>query len=109
MDDVNDNNENPGVVLSQGIAPTDEYYEDMITGGRPEADYEEVMDKYVNVEPILDITLANEWQGRVTKRLRGIDGKVVGSVHVNPFFDTREYDIEFTDGSMDNYTANIIA
>ena len=40
LDDVIDNHENPGVVLDQGITPTDEDYGDMITGERPEVDYE---------------------------------------------------------------------
>ena len=29
-------------------------------------------------------------------------------MHTDPFFDTREYDIEFTDGTQDKYTANLI-
>ena len=32
LDDVNDNNEKPGVVLDQGINPTNEDYGEMITG-----------------------------------------------------------------------------
>ena len=67
------------------------------------------MDKYLNVELILDVCLANERRGRVTKRSRGFDGKAVGRAHANPFFYTREYDIEFTDGSVDKYTANLIS
>ena len=39
--------------------------------------------------------------------MRGLDGEAVGRAHANLFFDTREYDIEFTDGSMDRYTANV--
>ena len=60
------------------------------------------MDKYLNVELLLDVGLANERQGRVTKRSRGLDGEAVGRAHANPFFDTREYDIEFMDGSVGN-------
>ena len=61
----------------------------MITGELPEADDEEAMDKYFNVELILDVGSANKQQGRVAKRLRGLDGEVVGHAHANPFFDTR--------------------
>ena len=32
LDDVNDNNEKPGVVSDQGINPTNEDYGEMITG-----------------------------------------------------------------------------
>ena len=51
----------------------------------------------------------NERQGHVAKRSWGLDGEEVGRAHANPFFDTREYDIEFKDGSVDKYTANVIA
>ena len=30
-------------------------------------------------------------------------------MHNNPLFDTREYEVEFTDGSQEKYQANIIA
>ena len=69
-------------------------------------DDEESVDKYLNVELILDVVSANERQGRVAKRLRVLDGEAVGRAQANPVFDTREYDIEFTDGSVDKYTAN---
>ena len=42
------------------------------------------MDKYLNVELILDVGSANERWGRVAKRLRGLDGKAVGHAHDNP-------------------------
>ena len=67
------------------------------------------MDKYLNVELLLDVGLAKERQGRVTKRSRGLDGEAVGRAHANQLFDTKEYDIEFTDGLVDKYTANAIA
>ena len=109
LDYIKDNQEKPGVVSDQGITPIDEDYGDMITGERPEADDEEAVDKYLNVELILDVSSVNEWQGHVVECSQGLDSKAVGCAHANPFFDTREYDIEFTDGSVDNYTANVIA
>ena len=81
----------------------------MITGERPEADDEEAVEKYLNVKLILDVGLENKQQGRVAKRLRGLDCEAVGRAHANPFFDTREYGIEFTDGLVDKYTSNVIA
>ena len=59
------------------------------------------MDKYLNVELILDVGSAKEQRGRVAKRSQGLDGKAVGRAHSNPIFDKREYGIEFTDGSVD--------
>ena len=109
LDDIKDDQENPSIVLDQWITPNDEDYGDMIAGERPEADGEEVADKYLNVELILDVGSANERQGRVAKRSRVLDGKAVGRVHANPFFDTRQYEIEFTDGPVDKYTENLIA
>ena len=40
--------------------------------------------------------------------MRGLDGEAVGRAHDNPFLDTREYGIEFTDGSVDKYKSNVI-
>ena len=63
LDDVNDYHENPGVVSDRGITPTDDDYGDMITGEQPKAGDKESVDKYLNVEPILDVVLANERRG----------------------------------------------
>ena len=57
----------------------------------------------------MDVGSGNERKGPVTNRSRGHDGKPIGVAHNNPLFDTREYDVEFTDGSIENYAANIIA
>jgi len=34
---------------------------------------------------------------------------MIGRAHNNPLFDTREYEVEFTDGTHEKYQANIIA
>ena len=44
----------------------------------------------------------------MVKRSRKIDGRAIGHLHTNPFFDTREYKIEFIDGTRDKYSDNII-
>jgi hypothetical protein len=44
----------------------------------------------------------------VIKRAKGIGGEAVCHAHANPFFDTREYEVEFTDGTIERYAANII-
>jgi hypothetical protein len=43
------------------------------------------------------------------KRMQGLDGEPIGRAHANPLFDTREYEIEFTDGTTEKYQVNIIA
>ena len=39
---------------------------------------------------------------------QGLDGEPIRA-HANPLFDTREYEIEFIDGTHEKYQANIIA
>jgi hypothetical protein len=44
----------------------------------------------------------------VIKRAKGIGGEPVSRAHTNPFFDTREYEVEFTDGTIEQYAVNVI-
>ena len=69
LDDIKDNQENPGGVSDQGITPTHEDYGEMNIGERSEVDDEEAVDKYLNVELILDVGSENKRRGRVAKRL----------------------------------------
>ena len=48
-------------------------------------------------------------RGRVVKRKRDQEGNPTGRAHENPILDTRQYEVEFDDGSIDEYTTNIIA
>jgi Reverse transcriptase (RNA-dependent DNA polymerase) len=91
--------------------PADDEYGDMITPEALEADdmSEEIMDKYLNTELIFDMGTGAERRGRVIKRAKGTTGQPIGRSHANPLFDTREYVVEFTDGSTENYFANVIA
>jgi len=70
---------------------------------------DELLDKYLNAELIFDVGTGNERKGRVVKRAKGTSGEPIGRAHSNPLFDTREYVVEFTDGSTENYFANVIA
>jgi hypothetical protein len=38
-----------------------------------------------------------------------VDSEPIGCAHANPLFDTREYKIEFADGTRDKYQVNVIA
>ena len=80
----------------------------MIVKGRPN-DEDEVIDKYLNMNLIFDVGTNNDCHGTVVKSSRGLDGRATGRSHTNPFFETRENEIEFTDGTWDEYAANIIA
>jgi hypothetical protein len=105
-----DEDENPGVAyMEDANTPADEEYGDMNTAERPEEDDEEAVDNYLNVELIMNMGTNDERRGRVVKRSRGLDGEPIGRAHTNPLFDTREYEVEFTDGTHEKYQANVIA
>ena len=91
--------------------PADDEYGDMLAPEALEADdmSDEIMDKYLNTELIFDMGTGAERRGRVIKRAKGTTGQPIGRSHANPLFDTREYVVEFTDGSTENYFANVIA
>ena len=48
-------------------------------------------------------------QGHVLKRVKEPNGTKKGKAHRNPMFNTRTYLVEFKDGSVMEYIANIIA
>jgi hypothetical protein len=73
-------------------------YGDMHTNEKPEDDDEVAVDKYLNVELIMNVNTNDERCGCVVKRSRGLDSEPIGCAHANPLFDTREYEIEFMDG-----------
>jgi hypothetical protein len=93
------------------VAPDDVEYGDMLVEERLERDEmsDELADKYIGAELIFGVGLGNERRGRVTKRAKGLYGDEIGRAHSNPLFDTREYVVEFTDGTEENYFANVIA
>jgi hypothetical protein len=45
----------------------------------------------------------------VKQRKRVHDGNPVGCSHLNPLLDTREYEVEFPDGSINVLMVNVIA
>ena len=68
----------------------------------------ETFDQYLGAELLLphgDQMIT----GRVVKRARGQDGNPIGIRNNNPLLDTREYVVEFSDGSTAEYNANVIA
>ena len=97
--------------LPTGVTHVDENYGDMLVPEAMDADDidDEILDKYLNAELIFDVGTGSERKGRVVKRAKGTSGDPIGRAHTNPLFDTREYVVEFTDGSTENYSANVIA
>jgi hypothetical protein len=95
-----------------GIVRAEEDYGNMVTADA--LDVEDIvdnllLDKYLNAELIFDVGTGNERKGRVVKCAKGTSGEPIGRAHSNPLFGTQEYVVEFTDGSSENYFANVIA
>jgi hypothetical protein len=107
LEDLDD--EGIGAMVEDGITPTKEEYDDMIVEEHPEANDEEAVDKYLNMELRMGTGTDDERWGRVIKSAKGIGGEPVGHAHANPFFDMREYEVEFTDGTIERYATNVIA
>ena len=65
-------------------------------------------DKIINAEVI--IQNGDEMaMGKVARRSLDADGRMTGTYHDNPFLNTITYDIEFPNGQVKEYGANIIA
>ena len=79
----------------------------MIVEGQPN-NQEEVIDKYLNMNLIFYVITNNKRCRTVVQFSQGLDGRGIGRFHTNPFFDTRDYEIEFADGTQDKYTVNVI-
>ena len=79
----------------------------MIVEELPDDDEHEDLDNYIHAQLLLDVG-KEKLQGRVTQRVRAPDGSKKGKPHKNPMFDTHAYLVEFSDGSVSEYTANII-
>ena len=58
--------------------PTAAEYDDMHTDDRPDDDNDEAVDKYLNIELIMDVGSNDEQRGCVVKRSRGLDSEPIG-------------------------------
>ena len=47
--------------------------------------------------------------GKVKRRTLGLDGRTIGKYHDSPIMNSMLYDVEFPDGQVKEYTANVIA
>ena len=85
----------------------DKEYDDMIVEGRPNDEYK-VVDKYLGINLIFDVCTKDKHRGTVVKLSQVLDGRAIGHSRTNYFFETRQYEIYFKDGTRDEYTVNII-
>ena len=98
-----------------------EKYEDHEQKEQPTLEVEDIVDstgKLINQQPAYDQIINAEVQlqlgeemvnGKVIQRTIGPDGKVTGTYDNNPFLNSIIYDVEFPDGQVKEYAANIIA
>ena len=90
--------------------PDFEPYADAVSGDTssnrmPEAD---AYDKYLSTEVILP-TCDHMIHSRVKNRKRDANGNPVGRANTNPILNTRLYNVQFPDGHVAAYAANVIA
>jgi len=71
-------------------------------------DAPDTFDQYVGAEVLLP-TGDRQATGRVIGRKRDLDGVPRGQANANPILDTRVYTVEFPDGDIGEYAANMIA
>jgi hypothetical protein len=99
LEDVEDDANNDDNGDSMGLVPWDEEYGDLIQDPCPDVDDVETFDRYLNAEFIVhhgDESI----QDRVAKRARAGTGALMGKPHVNPLFDTCEYECLLKDGRI---------
>jgi hypothetical protein len=66
-------------------------------------------DTYISARLWLPNASGIATHAKVTQRKRDNDGQLIGHSHSNPLLDTSLYDVEFDDGRVGTYSANIIA
>ena len=94
------------------VTPTLDRYEDDEENQNqmPEVDdiTHEAMDNYIGEEIMISNGDTVD-QGIVRRRKQDVEGNAIGRANSNPIIDTRTYEVEFKDGSMSTYSANVIA
>ena len=106
---------NPDFDVDAYLAYEDQHEE---TPPSLEADLVDASGKPVNQQSMHDILINAELRlpvddseqlARVVRRSVGPDGKLVGEFNDNPILNTLVYEVEFPDGQMKRYSANVIA
>ena len=83
-----------------------------------EADIVDAAGKPLNQQAVSDILLnaelhlpagEHEQLAKVVRRAVDEDGRLIGSFNKNPILNTLVYEVQFPDGTLKHYSANIIA
>ena len=83
-------------------------HEDILDSTGRILEQQPAFDKIINAEVMIQ-NVDEMAMGKVTRRSLDADGRTTGTYHDNPFLNTITYDIEFPDGQVKEYGANIIA
>ena len=98
---LDDDNEMDGLVESPD-------HEDILDSTGRILEQQLAFNKIINAEVM--IQNGDEMaMGKVTRRSLDADGRMTGTYHDNPFLNTIRYNVEFPDGQVKEYGANIIA
>ena len=98
----------PAPDVHRGIISSDKEYGDMIVEPAPDDNEHPDLDNYIHTQLLLDIG-GKQLQAHILKRVKEPDVTKKGKAHRNPMFNACAYLVEFKDGSVMEYTANIIA
>ena len=83
-------------------------HEDILDSTGRILEQQPAFDKIINAEVMIqngdEMTM-----GKVTRRSLDVDGRMTGTYRDSPFLNTITYDVEFPDGQVKEYGANIIA
>ena len=90
---------------------SDDWYIDMLPEDRPYRDNleDDAYDRYIGAEVLMDVPGAGSRRATVKCPVSNNIGKVVGTHHEKPLMDTREYELEYDDGTHDRYFPNVTA
>ncbi|MGH3055829.1 MAG: hypothetical protein ACRDL7_12725, partial [Gaiellaceae bacterium] len=92
------------------ISDEDDFDSYEIAADMPEADTfdEDTYDKYISAHVLMP--KGDQFvTGHVISRKRDGDGNAVGNSNRNPILDSRVYNVQFPDGHVEEYSANVIA
>jgi hypothetical protein len=103
-DDIQDSVSRESIALLQDLTDGEAGYH------MPEMDdfTPESYDEYLTAQILLPVG-GEMAKGQVIKRRRDQNGRPIGLSNSNPMLDTREYEVQFPDGSTQSYLANVIA
>ena len=67
------------------------------------------LNSYISAKVKLPLNGQQFAHGVVKRRARDSTGELIGKSNTNPLFDTSLYEVEFEDGAVERYSANVIA